>query len=82
MTVRKIESLVIESNVEILGGKPTIRGTRVPVSLVLELLEAEVSAEEIAERYYPHLSAQVIRDLASLARTVHETVSYDKIKTL
>ncbi|MFQ5910928.1 MAG: DUF433 domain-containing protein [Thermoplasmata archaeon] len=81
MRVRKIESLTIESDAEILGGKPTIKGTRVPVSLVLELLDAGVSPEEIAEKYYPHLSTGVIKGLARLARTVHETVNYDKIKT-
>jgi uncharacterized protein (DUF433 family) len=36
---------------DLLGGKPTIRGTRISVALVLECLAAGMSAEEIADEY-------------------------------
>ncbi len=36
---------------QVLVGKPTIKGTRIPVYLVLELLEAGKSIEEIIEDY-------------------------------
>jgi uncharacterized protein (DUF433 family) len=37
----------IEMNPEIMGGKPVIRGTRVPVELVLRKLGAGMTEEEI-----------------------------------
>ena len=36
---------------DLLGGKPTVKGTRISVALVLECLAAGMSAEEIAEEY-------------------------------
>jgi uncharacterized protein (DUF433 family) len=37
----------IEINLEIMGGKPVIRGTRVPVEVVLRKLEAGLTPEVI-----------------------------------
>jgi uncharacterized protein (DUF433 family) len=37
----------VEVNPEIMGGKPVIRGTRIPVELVLRKLGAGMSAEAI-----------------------------------
>ena len=43
-------------------GKPCFRGTRIPVYLVLELLEGGVKPEEIAgKKYYPELRPEHIR---------------------
>lgn len=43
-------------------GKPSFRGTRIPVYLVLELLEGGVKPEEIvSEKYYPQLGLDHIR---------------------
>lgn len=43
-------------------GKPCFRGTRIPVYLVLELLEGGVKTEEIVgEDYYPQLTPDHIR---------------------
>ncbi|MEW6058415.1 MAG: DUF433 domain-containing protein [Bdellovibrionota bacterium] len=36
---------------DLLGGKPTIRGTRLSVALVLECLSAGMTAEEIDKMY-------------------------------
>ena len=44
-------SEIIESNPEILGGKPVIKGTRIPVDLIFELIGAETPIEEILEDY-------------------------------
>jgi uncharacterized protein (DUF433 family) len=38
-------------NPKILGGKPIIKGTRIPVSLVLEWLAAGMTAKEIVAEY-------------------------------
>jgi uncharacterized protein (DUF433 family) len=41
----------IEVNPEILGGKPVIRGTRIPVYLILELLSAGYDFKRIVAAY-------------------------------
>ena len=38
---------IIESNPEILGGKPIIKGTRIPVVLIYELIGLNYSITEI-----------------------------------
>ena len=44
----------IVSKPGVLGGKPCIRGTRISVELVLELLASGASREDIL-RTYPHI---------------------------
>lgn len=41
----------IRADPEILGGKPIVRGTRLAVELILELLAAGVSEQEILADY-------------------------------
>ena len=41
----------ITVNPKILGGKPCIRGTRIPVTMILELLEDGLSFDEIIRDY-------------------------------
>ena len=49
---REMELLTrIVADPQILGGKPVIRGTRIAVELVLELLAAGESEEEILDDY-------------------------------
>jgi len=43
----------------ILGGKPIIKGTRITVEFILELLASDVSEEEILKDY-PHLTVEDI----------------------
>ena len=50
----------IEINPKIMVGKPVIRGTRIPVELVLKMLSQGVSIEEILEEY-PHLTREDIQ---------------------
>lgn len=45
----------ITANAKILGGKPIIRGTRLSVEFILDLLASDVSEEEILEDY-PHIT--------------------------
>jgi len=45
----------IVANPNILGGKPIIKGTRLSVEFLLELLASDMPEEEILEDY-PHLS--------------------------
>ncbi|MGQ4892968.1 MAG: DUF433 domain-containing protein [Candidatus Njordarchaeia archaeon] len=50
----------IEIDPKKLGGKPVIRGTRIPVTLILELLAAGMSVNEIMKEY-PNLSEEDIK---------------------
>jgi len=61
----------IEINPRKLGGKPVIRGTRIPVTLILELLAAGMSFEDI-KREYPGLTDDDIRAALIYARLVLE----------
>jgi len=47
----------IVANPKILGGKPVIRGTRISVEFVLELLASGMGEEEILEDY-PHVTRE------------------------
>jgi uncharacterized protein (DUF433 family) len=49
----------ITANPNILGGKPIVRGTRISVEFILDLLASEVSEKEILEDY-PHLTKKDI----------------------
>jgi len=73
--------MLIESNPEILGGKPVIKGTRIAVELILEMVQSGCSMDEIVSEY-PHLKRDDLIELVRLAKCVHETVTYDKIKVL
>lgn len=71
----------IESDPEILGGKPVIKGTRIPVELVLELVQAGYSVREILKEY-PHLKRETLVEVLRFAKRVHESITYEKVKAL
>lgn len=50
----------IELNPHILGGKPVIRGTRIPVYLILELLQTDYDFQKILDAY-PTLQKEDIK---------------------
>jgi uncharacterized protein (DUF433 family) len=56
----------IEINAEVMGGKPVIRGTRVPVETVLRKLGAGMSAEAIISDH-PRLTLDDIRAAQAFA---------------
>lgn len=49
----------IVSNPDILGGKPVIKGTRIPIDQILFLLKDGFTIEAIHEQY-PHVSIKTI----------------------
>jgi uncharacterized protein (DUF433 family) len=55
---------------EILAGKPTIRGTRIPVELVLKRL-AENSDVEVLFNAYPRLTIEDVRACLSYVQENH-----------
>lgn len=68
-----VERIVI--NPEVLSGKPVIKGTRIPVYLILELLSAGMSMDDILDEY-PPLTREDIQAALEYASKIlqHETV--------
>jgi uncharacterized protein (DUF433 family) len=56
----------IEINPDIMGGKPVIKGTRIPVELVLRKLGSGIEVSELLAAY-PHLTAEDIRAAQAFA---------------
>ena len=50
----------IEINPKVMIGKPVIKGTRIPVDLILKMLSQGIVTEEILEEY-PHLTKEDIQ---------------------
>jgi uncharacterized protein (DUF433 family) len=61
----------IVSTPDVLRGKPRIRGTRIPVSLILGYLAAGRTADDI-RREFPDLTPQQIAACLSYARDLSE----------
>ena len=59
----------IEVNPKILGGKPVIRGTRIPVYLILELLSAGYDFKRIMKTY-PTLKEEDIKAAVNYATKI------------
>jgi uncharacterized protein (DUF433 family) len=61
----------IEVNPRIMAGKPVIEGTRIPVYVVLGLLESEHSMTEIVEQY-PDLELEDVKAAIRYATDIVE----------
>ena len=61
----------IVSTPEVLRGKPRIKGTRVPVSLILGYLAADKTADEIISQF-PDISKEQILACLDYARDLSE----------
>ncbi len=60
----------ISVDLDVCGGKPCIKGTRIPVTAVLELLEDGITFEEILKDYYPNLTIEDIKASVQYARNL------------
>ena len=70
----------ITVNPKILGGKPIIKGTRITVEFILELLASDVSEEEILKDY-PHLTVEDIHACLRYAARSCKNEIYLELKT-
>ncbi|MFZ3064573.1 MAG: DUF433 domain-containing protein [Nitrospirota bacterium] len=61
----------IESTPDVLKDKPRIKGTRIPVSLILGYLAADKTAEDIIEEF-PDLTKEQIAACLDYARELSE----------
>ncbi len=75
-----LDSSAIEAYPGILGGKPVIQGTRIPVDLILELVDAGLNVDDIL-REYPHLKKDDVLMVLQVARKTHETVRYERLRS-
>ena len=67
----------ITVNAEVQHGKPCFRGTRIPVYVVLELLEGGVPASEIiGQDYYPDLNMHHVRAALHFAAAYAKNQEY------
>jgi len=53
------ERIVVDPRVHF--GQPCVRGTRVPVYCVLELVQDGIAFQEIVDRYYPDLTVEDVK---------------------
>ncbi len=60
-------STIIMSDPEILGGKPIVKGTRIPVEFVFELLGLNYSVEYILDQF-PSLTKDALLQLIQIGR--------------
>jgi uncharacterized protein (DUF433 family) len=66
----------IEINPEVCLGKPVIHGTRIPVSLILDLLAGGLTVEEITQKWYPQLTRE---DILACIRYANSLVQNEEI---
>jgi len=69
-----LERISVDPNV--CHGQPCIKGTRVMVYLVLELLEARLTAEQIIRDYYSQLTKQDVEACLHYAATIIRDIEY------
>ena len=72
--------MAIEAHAGILGGKAVIQGTRIPVDLLLELVDAGLSVDDILGEY-PHLKREDVLMVLQVARKAHETIRYERLRS-
>ncbi|MCB1189974.1 MAG: DUF433 domain-containing protein [Leptospiraceae bacterium] len=71
----------IVSNMEILGGKPCIKGTRISVDMVLEWLATGAAIDDICKTY-THLSKEsVVQAILFAASRIKNEVYFEFKKT-
>ena len=72
----------IETNPKICHGQPCIKGTRIMVYTIIELLESGLNPDEIVRDYYPNLTRDDIREClhyAALLIKNQEYVPFEKV---
>jgi uncharacterized protein (DUF433 family) len=67
--MEEVLSQRISINPEVMVGKPVIRGTRIPVELIVRMLSQGISESEIVKEY-PRLEVEDIRAALNYAAQV------------
>nr|MDO8113350.1 DUF433 domain-containing protein [Candidatus Sigynarchaeota archaeon] len=66
---------LVVSDPEILGGKPVIKGTRMPVSLIFELAGLNYSVDQIIE-FYPFLTREIVIRILKMGKEFKESLTH------
>jgi len=69
-----LERISVDPNV--CHGQPHIKGTRIMVYLILELLEAGLTPDRIIQEYYPQLTREDIEACLHYAATLIRDAEY------
>ena len=69
-----IDRISVDPNV--CHGQPCIKGTRIMVYLILELLEADLSPDQIIKDYYPQVTKHDIEACLHYAATLIRDTEY------
>ena len=64
-------TVLIESKPGLCGGKPVIKGTRIPVEIIFEMVELEYSIKEIVQ-YYPTLTEEIVEQVIIIGRKAQQ----------
>lgn len=67
--MRHIFGKYIITDPQILAGKPVIKGTRIPVDLILKKLAQNITTEEILKDY-PRLTKKHIQEILAYAHSL------------
>ena len=63
----------IVADPDLLGGKPTLRGTRLSVSQILECLSVGMPLEEINESFASDISSEMIAEVLQVGAQLADT---------
>ena len=72
------ERIVIDE--KILGGKPIIKGTRIPVYLIVEMIASGLSVKDILKEY-PELSEEDVKAALRYAASLLKRETYYEISS-
>ena len=58
---------LVESRLEVQGGAPVLRGTRMPAAVIVDNFDYGLSADEISEQF--EISAEQVEEILSYAKS-------------
>ncbi|MGR3301869.1 MAG: DUF433 domain-containing protein [Candidatus Scalindua sp.] len=66
----------IEATPDICHGQPCIKGTRIMVYIIIELLEFGLTSDDIIKDYYPNITKEDIKQCLHYAATLIKDQEY------
>jgi uncharacterized protein (DUF433 family) len=66
----------IEATPDICHGQPCIKGTRIMVYIIIELLESGLTPDNIIKYYYPNITKEDIKQCLHYAATLIKDQEY------
>jgi uncharacterized protein (DUF433 family) len=66
----------IEATPDICHGQPCIKGTRIMVYIIIELLESGLTPDNIIKDYYPNITKEDIKQCLHYAATLIKDQEY------